>query len=919
MYTNAQSLLNKIPELRLRQRSKSCDLVAITETWLRPDITDTEVELPGMSVVRRDRSSKGGGVALYYRSDLQCEPIEDVYSNVQDTLWCRLRLTGNDVCLVAVVYRPPSSTPEMDFNLASALRLVISRRYSHILIAGDFNIHALDAQATPTEQFKADLQDLVSSFPLYGHIDNPTRFRAAERPSILDRIFTNEELMVEKVIIDAPLGCSDHAVLLFDYICYAEYPADTTRESRVIIRYDELARLAETANWNFLTDEVPTIAWPHFVNQFSTLVEEASETKVVHSKKTVSFVRSRTRKCMAVRNSAWRIYKEHPSTESWTTYAIQRNHCTQLVREDKLTYQQHLTERMVSNHKLLYQHVNNLRKVKRGIPPLQTPDGMTLTTEDAANALRLQYASNFQCIPWSSVPLSAAVIQPKLTHITFTAGMVLKKLLCMRKHSSPGIDNIHPKSLAVMGESLAEPLARFFQRCFDQMYVPEMWKCGIITPIHKGGSRSDPANYRPVTLLPVLSKVMEAIVADVLTAYLEESAFLAHEQHGFRRNRSCTTNLMLARSSWTKLIDSGAGVDVVYLDFSKAFDRLDHGILICKLQSFGIGDPLLGWITSFLLHRSLEVKVRGSLSHPIQVECGVPQGSVLGPRLFLMYIDDIAALILSNCLLYADDIKVWRAINTPDDSAILQEDLDKVYAWSVQNQLPFNTEKCRVLHLRHQSAFFYKLGDHVLHTTAEEKDLGVLIQSDLGCSAQAKKASNASIRNLGLLRRTFGRFDPSVFHQLLGAYIRPHVEYAIQVWQPWLRKDLSDLEKPQRRATKNVKGLGQLRYEDRLRSLGIFSGQYRRLRGDLILAYQILTDPNHTCRHLLELSNNNNLRGHHLKLAVQYSRLECRRNFFSVRVCQAWNALPESVVSAPNLIEFKNRVDSALTSLHYLP
>lgn len=311
------------------------------------------------------------------------------------------------------------------------------------------------------------------------------------------------------------------------------------------------------------------------------------------------------------------------------------------------------------------------------------------------------------------------------------------------------------------------------------------------------------------------------------------------------------------------------------------------------------------------------MRVRETLSEQIHVECGVPQGSVLGPRLFLVFINDVVSLITSNCLLYADDVKVWHPIKDSRDNKLLQEDLDRIYGWSILNHLQFNLGKCRVLHLRHPTSHIYKLGDHVLQHSFSEKDLGVVVQEDLGCSEQSAIASKKGVQNLGLLRRAFGRFDQSVFPKLLSAYIRPHTEYAIQAWHPWQKRDLTLLEIPQRRATKNVRGLYNVPYEQRLRALNVFSGRYRRLRGDLIMVYQMLTNPGHPCSHLLKLNQNSRLRGHHLKLAEQYSRLECRRNFFSLRVCHMWNNLPHFVVSAPTLTVFKQRVDRALAALHH--
>ncbi|CAH8644134.1 unnamed protein product [Dicrocoelium dendriticum] len=230
--------------------------------------------------------------------------------------------------------------------------------------------------------------------------------------------------------------------------------------------------------------------------------------------------------------------------------------------------------------------------------------------------------------------------------------------MSLREFISLDADGVRPKALKVAAMSLAGPLAIFFQRCLKEMHVPTMWKHGIITPIYKSGSRAEPANCHPITLLPVISKVMEFIVAEALMGYLENNKILVPEQHRFRQNRSCTTKLLIPCASWTESVDAGAGIDAAYLDFSKAFDLMDHRILLHKLQKYGIGDPILGWIGDFLVQRHLNVRVRSNLSESIELQPGVPQGSVLGPCLFLVFISDLASVLSSNCLLFADDLNV---------------------------------------------------------------------------------------------------------------------------------------------------------------------------------------------------------------------------------------------------------------------
>ncbi|CAH8526568.1 unnamed protein product [Dicrocoelium dendriticum] len=503
----------------------------------------------------------------------------------------------------------------MDCNLMAALKQLVNRKYSHILVISDFNLHALKSQATPGEQFKVDLQDLVSNYAPYSHVTTLTRFRGTDRPSMLDRIFTNEEVMVERVITDTPLGRSDHATLLFHYMCYADYPKEHAEEYHVVTNYEDLSDLIDTTSWSFLAELTSQVACEEFVNIFTKLVARTSETKLYRPKRMKSFVRSRT---------------PSPNDHTWDVYTIQRNHCVKLVLEDKLKNQQGLMEKLCSNPKLLYRHVNNLRRVKRGIPALHTAYGLAQTAQEAANVLGQQLCRTFQSAQ-SSYILPKQITPPSgFNHISFTSAAVVKRLMSLREFSSPGADGIRPKTLKVAAMSLAGPLAIFFQRCLNEMHVPTMWKHGIIMPIYKSGSRAEPTNYRPITQLPVISKVMESIVAEALMGCLENNKMLVPEQHEFRQKRSCTTNILIAFANWTESVDAGAGVDAAYLDFSKAFDRIDHRILLHKLQKYGIGDPVLCLIRDFLVQRHLNVRVRGKLSESIEVRCGVPQGSVLG-------------------------------------------------------------------------------------------------------------------------------------------------------------------------------------------------------------------------------------------------------------------------------------------------
>ncbi|KAA3674301.1 uncharacterized protein DEA37_0002849 [Paragonimus westermani] len=414
--------------------------------------------------------------------------------------------------------------------------------------------------------------------------------------------------------------------------------------------------------------------------------------------------------------------------------------------------------------------------------------------------------------------------------------------------------------------------------------------------------------------LSVISKVLERLVANKLTKHLEGNNILSIAQHGFRKSHSCLSNLLLTLDDWTLAIDNGNPIHACYLDMSKAFDRVNHSILLQKLKQHGVTGKLLAWLENYLMDRVIQVRVDGALSKPVAVTSGVPQGSVLGPTLFLIYANDIPNLVRCKIILFADDIKLWASIHTSEDCVLLQEDLNALYDWSLRNKLPFNFQKCKMLNIGKCVEFTYTLGPHRLAWTTDEKDLGVWISSSLKTSLQCTAVYKRTSKILALLKRIFGRFTRQTLPSILNTYIRPTMEYAVQVWSPWLQKDIVLLQRIYHRATKLVTGLQSKPYEERIESLKLFDFCYRRIRGDLILTYNILHTPNHPLQKLFVRREPRISRTHDYLLAVPHSRGNSRRYFFAVRVCFAWNSLPQDVAHSPNLNIFKTNLDSFLST-----
>ena len=290
--------------------------------------------------------------------------------------------------------------------------------------------------------------------------------------------------------------------------------------------------------------------------------------------------------------------------------------------------------------------------------------------------------------------------------------------------------------------------------------------------------------------------------------------------------------------SW---MDEGSSSDVLFIDLQKAFDKVPHQRLLIKLRAVGIEGQVLKWIEAWLEGRKQRVILNGSASNWTEVFSGVPQGSVLGPVLFIIYINDIDELILSSLFKFADDAKLLGKVDNQEDIARMQKDLASIIEWSETWQMPINTDKCKVMHFgKNNNKTEYTIGGHRLEAVSEERDLGVQLTEDLKVGKQCLKAAKKGNQILGMIRRTFSCKEKSIIMKLYKSLVRPHLDYCVQAWRPHYQKDINTLEAVQKRATRMVTGLQETCYESRLKELGLTTLETRRIRADMLEVFKIM-------------------------------------------------------------------------------
>ena len=812
---------------------------------------------------------------------------------------------------VALLYRPPSCPVSFFDNFCSALHFLNPSQFSSFVLLGDFNIDFCS-----THPYFCKLQSVTQPFSLSQVVTTPTHLNSNGNHTIIDLVFVSHEQQISDCSVIAPLANSDHCGLRVT-LSWKMPQRMTPMRPRTVWRYKDAnfakARdMINAINWSsVLPMDNPDTAAMVWQNKFLDIMDECIPAQRLPRRRKLPWLTKNVVRYMRKRNAAFKKAKKN-NFRNMSKYKNLRNKVTSLLRQEKAS---HFEKLKPSNMKQFWKAVKSLTKKDSSVPTLHLEGATASLNTEKASMLNKFFAS---CFNPSLDPLHEDDRENDIQSSTCppdyycTEEEVLALIQSLDVSKASGPDGISIRMLKGTAASIAPSLTMLFNTSLRNSRFPNCWKQSSIVPIPKGSAHDSPTNYRPISLLSVVSKLLEKHIHLLLTSHLNHTQPISTQQWGFQQGKSTVTSLLTVVDDWLKILESKRDVCAVFFDLTKAFDTVPHRPLMAKLEETGLNPHLLEWIRSYLTDRQQKVVVGGEASTETPVLSGVPQGSVLGPLLFLVYIDDITAMHLSSgsiLNLYADDMLLYKAISTQSDYQSLQDDVDRVQEWVNVNYLTLNTSKCKsmvVSRRRNQHVTQLQLGNDVLKQVDTFKYLGVLLSSDLTWTPHIESICSKARKLVGLLYRQFSNnANRDVLLRLYTSIVRPHLEYAAEVWDPHLHKNIELIENVQKQALKMCTKQWDLGYQALLEQTHLQDMGNRRMHLKLCTLFKIV--------HGLLYFPNDLVVNHHSRysphtlplLHCPYARTTALQKSFLPSSISVWNHLPPEALHANSIHRFK--------------
>ena len=942
--------------------------LAFAETYLKEGIKEAEYNIEGYSHESSHRPKRdGGGVIIYINNNFSYQKLVSASDEVCSIVGVYI----NEINLIVfTVYRPPPNYNNQfhgEILEKSFEKIVINNIYKvmrnytspapDIILTGDFNFpkaiwcNGIGRPDTDTSNDKSlqQLIDVSADLSLLQKVNKGTRESRKGNLNILELIFTNNHELISNIYVE-PSKITDHKYI----VCETSYssvkedksstPVDLNLSSYNYKKADwvNIKKILNETNWveilkiyetseeklQFILDKVIQIVDDHCAKFKQQRGRNQSkiprERRILHRKK---------------KKLKLRLGVKHLSSDGRDTIenAIQEidQELLNSLKNERTKEEERAIENMKTNPKHFFSFARKYIKTKSTVGPFKINDKLITDSETICQKLSEQYSSSFSIPdPSFSIDDSRVFFKPNQEHqcqlndFCFTKEMIESEIRNIKSDSAAGPDNFPAILLKECARELSEPLYLLWRHSLDNGDIASLLRKAIVCPIYKPNSqRNQPKSYRPVSLTSHIIKTFERVMRTEIVNFLEENNLLPEDQHGFIHGRSTLSQLLHHIEEIIRAWEEEKVTDTIYLDFSKAFDKVDHGILCHKLKQLGISGKVGVWIKEFLSDRTQQITVNGILSNSAPVLSGVPQGSVLGPILFIIMIIDLGReLTYSKSSKYADDTKTTAKISNLTDAMNFQDELNKkVYTWAPTNNMSLNGDKFEHMRVgKNLQKVEYTYSDPSGAPIVEKdhiKDLGVFISNNLSWSKQTQIVVSKARAMVGWALRTFSTREKKCMITIWNSQIRPIIDYCSPLWspRPWNYKEIDFLEETLRSFTRQINGMKDYDYAQRLKSLKMYSIQRRHERYKIIYAYKIKE------RKVPNISKNNGLqfsmhgrRGfwceipnfplHHNKA------VRARDDSFTLTTCNLWNSLPKHIrsINGESVEYFKKKLDKTL-------
>lgn len=827
-HINICSIRNKITEIS-EILADNVHILAVSETHLDSSFLDESVMVEGYSIYRKDRNAYGGGVMFYVQNHIPVRTRYDLMTDKIEVLWLQVHLPHVKPILVGCGYRPPSANSEYMDNLCEMLEAVGEFNFEIYLLA-DFNID----WNSSTCSWKKRLHAFTSACGLRQMVNQPTRVsvksNGTRTSTCIDHIFTNAGDKCSGAVSVA-MGCSDHNLIAIVRKTKLPKPSPKILFKRVFKNFKADCYVEEVKTLPLSRVQLETKnaekALDIFDDLFMPVVEKHAPLKKFTARSCrTPWLDNELKEHMMERDRAKQVANDSGLKSDWQVYCKYRNFVTSLNKRKKKLYYEDRIKNINNNSKKLWSVLNDVMGRRRNITPSYLEkEGLFLTKPaDIANHIQNYFVDKINKLS-TEMPvmengnfnelINNRIMAGKNCQFAFSqvSESYIEKIILTGADKPAGIDGLENKLIKMVADIISPAICHIINLCFKESVCPSKWKIAKIIPLPKNAKMpfSGP-NSRPISLLPCLGKLLERVVCDQIQDYFFQNNLITAFQHAYRKDYSTATALTQMTDDWLRAIDEQNLVGAVMLDFTAAFDIIEHDILLEKLHCYGFLDSSLTWMESYLKNRSQTVFFNGSYSEFKMLNCGVPQGSCLGPLLYTIYTNDLTLVVKqAKISMYADDSTIYVAAKTVEEvNMILNSELHSVVEWIQRNRLVLNVSKTNCITfgsnhtLKCEPLLNMLINDVKVNQVRETKLLGVTLDERLSWSTQINKTIAKMGAGISVIKRCTKYLTNTSKRQVIQALILSNMDYCPVVWSNLAKDKIKKLQVAQNRAARVV-------------------------------------------------------------------------------------------------------------------